>query len=456
MNPPLTTWPRTTIALLCATLHSDAGTLQLTHSPAGHQIHNRQCFSPDGRFIYYDSRNDETRLGDSRAIGRVEIATGRTEILHCSADTAIGAVTCHPHDLSLAFILGVPGLPYAAHQRGGATLSPAGDVLRLDARDVHPPFSRGASRGGSHAFHWSPDGTVLSFTYNDALGPQLPAPRDLRTIGILIPGQPVTIENPQPPNDFHGTATTALVVTVTSDPRLGSDEILRAFDEDWLDGRTLAFQGIVIRENGDLLTEVFLAELPADLVAAVPRAAAAGEAMLPTLSGVRIRRLTHTEDRRHPGIQGPRHWLRASPDGKAIAFLAKNNAGTVQIHSVARAGGEPTLISRLANPVQDVFDWSPCGKFLACIANGSVQLIDASTGRAHPLTVPLDEDQRPRYAATFSSDGKWIATNIPTPHPEGGTFLQIHLVKVEHPPTPEAGKQDIELPESLPRKKQTE
>jgi hypothetical protein len=436
VNPPLRTWPRIAIALLCATLHPDARTLQLTQARAGHQIHNRQCFSPDGRFIYYDSRNDETRLGDSRAIGRVEITTGRTEILHRTADTAIGAVTCHPREPRLAFILGVPGLPYAPHQRGGATLSPAGDVLRLDARDVHPPFTRGASRGGSHAFHWSPDGSLLSFTYNDALAPRLPAPRDLRTIGILIPGQPVTVENPLIPHDFDGSTTTAMVVPVTPGPRPGSDEILRAFDEDWLDARTLAFQGIVLRENGDLLTEVFLAELPADLFAAVPGAANAGDTMPPVMSGVRIRRLTLSGGLTHPGVQGPRHWVRASPDGKTIAFLAKDDAGIVQIHGVPRAGGKATPLSHLEDSVQDVFDWSPCGKFLACIAGGRVQLVDAANGRARPLTPPRADDQRPRYATVFSPDGKWIATNIPTPHPDGGTFLQVHLMAVQDPAAP--------------------
>ena len=430
MNPPPPIWPRIAIGLLCATLHADAATLQLTQARAGHQIHNRQCFSPDGRFIHYDSRNDETRLGDSRVIGRVEIATGRTEILHRTTDTAIGAVTCHPREPRLAFILGLPGLPYAAHQRGGATLSPSGDVLRLDARDVHPPFTCGASRGGSHAFHWSPDGSVISFTYNDALAPRLPAPRDLRTIGILISGRPVTVDHPLPPHDFDGTATTAMVVPVTSDPRPGSDDILRAFDEDWLDGRTLAFQGMVLRENGDPLTEVFLAELPADLVAAVPGAANAGDPMPPVLSGVRIRRLTRSGELAHPGVQGPRHWVRASPDGETIAFLAKDDAGIVQIHKVPRAGGKATPLSRLGHSVQDVFDWSPCGNFLACIAGGRVQLVDVANGHARQLTPPRGDDRRPRYATVFSPDGKWIATNQPTPHPDGGIFLQIHLLEV--------------------------
>jgi len=421
------------MCLALAPTHTRAGdaleAVQLTHARAGHQIHNRQCFSPDGRFIYHDSRNDETRLAESRAIGRVEIATGRAEILHRTEDRAIGAVTCHPLDARPAFILGIRGLPYAPHQRGAATLADDGRTVRLDARDVHPPFTAGASRGGTHAFHWSPDGSMLSFTYNDALLPQLPAPRDLRTIGLLIPGRSVTVENPVPPHDYHGTATTVMVVPVTPDPQPGSDDILRAFDEDWLDERTLVFQGIVLGENGDPLTELFLAELPDPAAMTLPDAAVVG-AMPPVLPGVRIHRLTRTGARLHPGIQGPRHWVRVSPDRHTIAFLAKDDAGIVQIHSVGREGGDPQVLSRLGDAVQDVFDWSPCGKLLACIAGGRLQLIDAATGLARPLTPPAGDDHRPRYAATFSPDGKWIATNKPTPHPDGGTFLQIHLVPV--------------------------
>ena len=429
LRPPLAAFLAGVMA--CTIAKGAQAPIQLTHARSGHQIHNRQCFSPDGRFIYYDDRNKETLLGDSRAIGRVEIATGRAEILHRTADSAIGAVTCHPRETRLAFILGIPGLEYAPHQRGAATLAADGSTLRLDARDVHPPFTWGASRGGSHAFHWSPDGTMLSFTYNDALVPRLPPPQDLRTIGILIPGRRVNVENPEPPGDFNGSAAMATVVPLTPEPRPGSDEILRAFDEDWLDERTLVFQGIVLRENGDPLTELFLAKLPAGLTAKLPPAAENAQlarSMPPPLPGVTIHRLTHTENRSHPGIQGPRHWVRVSPDRTSIAFLARDAAGIVQIHSIPPTGGEPHQVSRLTDPVQDVFDWSPCGKFLACIAGGSIQLIEASSGVARQLTPPQGDELRPRYAATFSPDGQWIATNQPKPHPGGGTFLQILLV----------------------------
>ena len=171
----------------------------LTTSPHGHQIHHRQVFSPDGRYIYYDSRNDETQLAASSFIGRVEIATGREEILYRVPDASsygpgVGAVTCNPVTGRLAFIHGLDKAsaaePYAAHRRSGASLTNGGELIRLDARDVTPPFTPGALSGGTHAHHWSPDGSRLSFTYNDALIPIRPAPADLRTVGIMIAGPP--------------------------------------------------------------------------------------------------------------------------------------------------------------------------------------------------------------------------------------------------------------------------
>ncbi len=401
---------------------------QLTTSRSGHQIHNRQCFSPCDRFIYYDSRNDETKLGESRAIGRVGIETGREEILHRTETKGIGAVACHPREERLAFILGLPGHPYAAHLRGGATLEEDGSVLRLDARDVTPPFTSGSLRGGTHAFHWSPGGRMLSFTYNDALIPQHPAPNDLRTVGVMRTGHPVEIDNASPPGDFDGSSLAALVVPVTRSPRPGSDDILRAFDEDWLDDRTLAFQGTVLAASGEKITELFLAELPEDIPSSLPAACAPPGSLPAPLQGVSIRRLTHTGNLPHPGIQGPRHWVRASPDGTRIAFLARDSSGVAQIHTAPRSGGRPALLTRFDRGVDGTFDWSPDGRFLACSSGGRIHLIDASSGEAAPLTEPFPPGREPRYSIAFSRKGSHIAFNRLTPHPEGGEFLQIHLV----------------------------
>lgn len=415
---------------LLATPPLMAGSLQLTHAPAGHQIHNRQCFSPDGAFLYFDSRSDETRLADSRAIGRVALADGRTEILYRATGSCVGAVTCRRNDGMLAFIHGLPGMPYAPHARSAATLSAQGGMLRLDARDVSEPFTRGSSRGGTHAFHWSPSGALLSCTYNDAIVPVGEPPRDLRTLAVLVPGRPVTVEDAASPREFSGTATMALVVPVLPSPRPGSDELLRAFDEDWLDDRTMVFQGMVLAASGKPLTEIFSATLPGDMSTGALPPRASGSGLPDLLDGVRIRRLTRTEFRRHPGVQGPRHWVRSAPDGRHAAFLAKDGDGVVQIFQVPREGGEIRALSRLREPVQDVFDWSPCGRWLACVAGGRIHLIEAATGISRPLTEPAIPEERPRYAVVFSPDGRRIATNRPTLHADGRRHLQIHLVDV--------------------------
>ena len=62
--------------------------------------------------------------------------------------------------------------------------------------------------------------------------------------------------------------------------------------------------------------------------------------------GVVQRRLTFTADRPFPGIQGPRHWLRSSPDGRRIAFLMKDEDGLVQLWTVSPNGGAPAQVTR--------------------------------------------------------------------------------------------------------------
>lgn len=423
---------------MLVTTTAEAQERVLTASPHGHLIHNRQIFSPDGRFIYYDSRNDETLLATSTFIGRVEITSGNEEILYqipspSAHGPGVGAVTCNPISGQVAFIHGLANAsaaePYAPHRRSGFSLSPDGSLVHLDARDITPPLTAGALSGGTHAFHWSPDGRRLSFTYNDALIPIRSAPTDLRTVGIMIPGQRVVVNDPLPAVDFSGDAFSTLVVPVTDTPTPGSDEILRAFDEGWLSPSQLAFQGIVRGADGKDVTELFLATLPALPGAVIPRQ---GLPPAPP-EGVAIRRLTHTGNRKYPGIQGPRHWVRPSPDRSLIAFLAKDEQGLVQIFAVHPSGGPPEQLSRLAQSVETPFDWSPDSKLLACASGGRIQVIDASSGRGQALTPPSPASQAPLHGVCFSPDGRHLAYNRRLKNPDGGAFLQICLLPI--PPT---------------------
>lgn len=63
-------------------------------------------------------------------------------------------------------------------------------------------------------------------------------------------------------------------------------------------------------------------------------------------AGVRQRRLTFTAERRFPGLAtSPRHWLRTSPDGSAIACLMKDDEGVVQLWLVSPNSGEPRQLT---------------------------------------------------------------------------------------------------------------
>jgi hypothetical protein len=280
-------------------------------------------------------------------------------------------------------------------------------------------------RGGTHAFHWAPAGRRISFTYNDATVPVRPAPDDLRTIGVMEPGRPVAVGDPGA-GEFGGTAYASVVVPVREDPEPGSDQLRRAFDEGWLGNDRLVFQGIVRTRDGYDLTEIFAATLPARLEA--PEFPEAGVPLPPR--DMVIRRLTHTGERRFPGVQGPRHWVRAAPDGSCAAFLAKDDDGVVQIFKVSADGGEIRRISRLEVSVESPFDWSPDARWLACAAGGRVWLIEADTGAARALTDKAPPDTAARYSVCFSPTGKLLAYNRPQPAADGSLWLQIMVCEV--------------------------
>src|SRR5690606_24246182 len=136
--------------------------------------------------------------------------------------------------------------------------------------------------------------------------------------------------------------------------------------------------------------EVFVVDLPADLTRPGPDGPLAGTVTRRPAppADVAQRRLTFTADRVHRGIQGPRHWLRSSPDGEHIAFLLRDEAGVAQLHLVSPCGGAPRPLTRIdrAPGVASAFSWSPDGSALAAVVNGRVSIIDALDGTVRPLT----------------------------------------------------------------------
>ncbi len=409
---------------------------QLTTAAHGHVLTHAAVWSPDSRWIVYDTRSTpDGAVFDGTRIERVEVDTGRVHVLYESRHGACcGVATASPVDDRVVFILG-PEPPsidwqYGPAHRQGVVVRAAepGRIARLDARDLVSPFTPGALRGGSHVHLFNAAGTLVSFTYEDAVldtpaAGSGPRQQNRRCVGVCLCDRGVSVPATHPRN-HDGTAFTVLVTKLADDPVPGSDEIGKAFEEAWIgtqgylrpDGsrqrHALAFQGMVVSASGTTHSEVFVVDLPEDPGALVRPA---GEPLAGTVAtrpappaGVVQRRLTFTADRRHPGLQGPRHWLRSSPDGSRIACLMRDDAGVVQIHTVSPNGGEPVQLTRDPFAIGSGFTWSPDGSRIAYVADGSVMVADVATGRSTRLTERGAAPPRPE-ACVFSPDGRRIA-----------------------------------------------
>jgi hypothetical protein len=416
---------------------------QITRGPGGRILTNIGVWSPDSEWIVYDTRSDPAGgVFDGTRIVMVNIRRGEVRTLYESqAGAHCGVVTFHPRAWKVVFILGpedpTPDWQYCAWHRQGVVVETTkpGVAANLDARDLTPPFTPGALRGGSHVHVWDPAGEWVSFTYEDHVLAQLKEPaggrdRNQRNIGVSVPGRPVRVKNDHPRN-HHGEYFTVLVTRIVAHPRPGSDEIQRACEEGWVgtngylrpDGsrqrRALAFQGEVRSTTHDALAEVFIVDLPEEVTQAGESPLEGTERQRPAPpKGATQRRLTFTAERQFPGLQGPRHWLRSSPDGSRIAFVMKDDAGAAQLWTVSPNGGAPQQLTHNPWPIASAFSWTPDGRFLAHVLDNSVCLTEAATGRTTRLTQRSDDATAPRpEACVISPDGGKIAyvRRVPSP-----------------------------------------
>lgn len=417
---------------------------QLTRGPGGRILTDTGIWSPDSQWIVYDTRPDEAGSDFAgETIEMVNVLTDEIKTLYRSRNGAhCGVVTFHPHEWKVVFILG-PEHPttdwqYSFWHRQGVVVdvNRPGLKANLDARDITPPFTPGALRGGSHVHVWDAAGQWVSFTYEDHVLAQFKSATptndiNQRTLGVSVPGIPVRVSHAHPRN-HDGDYFTVLAARTVANPRPGSDEIRRAFEEGWVgtngyvqpDGsrqkHALAFQGQVLSGKGEPLSEVFIVDLPDDVTKPGDGPLCGTETRAPyPPRGTVQRRLTFTADRRFPGLQGPRHWLRSSPDGSQIAFLMKDDAGVVQLWTVSPNGGSPRQVTTNRWSVASTFTWSPDGRQIAHVMDKSVCVTAVASGQTKRLTPRTDDASGPRpEACVFSSDGRRIAFMRRLPSPE--------------------------------------
>ena len=192
-------------------------------------------------------------------------------------------------------------------------------AITLDALDITAPTRPARCAAAAMCTFFSPDGSRLSFTYNDHVMHERDPARDLRNVGVAVPLHGV---NPpkQHPREYDGSHYCVLVSETVPQPQPGSDQINRAYEEGWIgregyrkaDGSrqrwALAFIGDTLSASGEKLPEVFIVDLPendADYAGAGALPLQGTESELPAPpQGVRQRRVTFTGDRRYPGVAG--------------------------------------------------------------------------------------------------------------------------------------------------------
>ncbi|MCS2157687.1 DUF3748 domain-containing protein [Scandinavium sp. H11S7] len=387
---------------------------QITFTSRHHQLTNTQTWTPDSQCLVFDVRPSGASF-TGKTIERVNIHSGETDVIYTAPDGAhVGVVTVHPQEERYVFIHG-PENPDDSwqydfhHRRGVVTFQ--GKTHNLDAMDITPPFTPGALRGGSHVHVYSPNGELVSFTYNDHVMHERDPALDLRNIGVAAPYGPVTPQGHHP-REYAGSHWSVLMSQTTPTPQPGSDEINRACEEGWVGNTQLAFIGDTLSLNGEKVPELFIVTLPTDEAGwkqAGDAPLCGTEKSLPVPpAGVVQRRLTFTHDRAYPGLVNvPRHWVRCNPQGNSIAFLMRDDAGVVQLWLIAPEGSGMRQLTQCSG-IQSAFNWHPSGQGLGFVLEGRIAMCDAQSGDIRFLTV--DHENPPSGdAVVFSPNGRVVA-----------------------------------------------
>ncbi|OHB78974.1 MAG: hypothetical protein A2W31_13945 [Planctomycetes bacterium RBG_16_64_10] len=417
-----------------------------------HVLDNNDNFSPDDRFLVFDTRPAGDAIAASSMIGKVELATGKITPLYEPAGPGrfgpgVGAATfAHQRD-EVLFIHG-PFRPtgaenqYALFRRIGvmAAGDGSGKIRFADARNTRPPFTVGALRGGTHRHELSGDGQWIGFTYNDAVvrayGLKTGRDLDLRTIGVTQLEHRVDVPRSEQFPD-HGEGFSVLVVTVSAEPAPGSDEISRAADDSWVgrdgyvrpDGRrqrARAFIGTTRDRAGHKLDELFVVDIPPDITRPGPAGPLEGtEQTLPMPpAGTVQRRLTDSSGRKFPGCAGI---VRCAHDGQSIAFRMHDDAGQWQMFLASPDGGPIRQATAIEGGVDTGARWHPSGHAIACVAGTRIIATVVKPGALFGRCYTLSDRGPAPFGLVWSHDGKTIAYNR-TVETDGQLVTQIFVI----------------------------
>jgi len=408
---------------------------QITHTPKNHNLDNNDNYSPDQRFLCYDTREFVGYgIDNSQSVEKVEIATGKETILVKAKDPiigkeaapGIGAATYSPISDKVILIHGplVVEVPvrgfYGKPNRRGAEVpgDGSGKITWVDFRDVDKTRNTipGAQRGGTHRHEYSFDGKRIGFTYDDFLCSEYD-----RNIGYMI-------EHPKAPKGASHYFAVLLKTAPMGKSKPG--EIEKAYSDSWIgkEGFMRAFIGKVRNPDGETYEEsLFVVDIPESVD--ITTADSGGPSRYPSPpKGLTIRRLTQTHAE---GI------VRGTIQGDRIAYYAKAADGTKQIFIIASDGSDQSDKSN-RRPIQATsFEhgagacvrWHPTGNSIACFSNDGIAVTCVKPGPKFGKSVFLTAqgDNAERGALVWSPDGKHFAYNRPVPtKDESGKIVKTY------------------------------
>lgn len=417
---------------------------QITFTPKNHMLDNNDNFSPDQRFLAYDTRETiGPGIDNCQSVEMVEIATGEETVLYAPEKTitgdkaapGVGAASFSPTKMRVAFIHGplVDDVDergyYGKPNRNGAEVPADGSqrLTWLDHRDVRTdgPTTPGAHRGGTHRHEYCLKGDRIGFTYDDFLLPQYQ-----RTIGYM-----------EPRDDAPGDASHwfALLLKPVLEENAQAGDIVKAYGDSWVgrDGAMRGFIGVVKEPDGSYQESLFVVDVPRSVDITTADAGSADRYPEPP-QGLTVRRLTHDYAQ---GI------IRGTADGDRIAYYGKDGLGRTQIFVIPSDGSDqsgdpaklPVMATLFEHGAGDGVRWHPSGDFIACISNNAVAVTCVKPGERFGKTVWLTDSKGPeRSQLVWSPDGSVLAYNKPVPTKDangnvvktydGKDFSQIFMI----------------------------
>jgi len=412
--------------------------VQLTFDPKNHELADEFAFSPDSRWLFYRTRSGKMNSPDSFSIEKIEIRTGKKEILYQASQLPeqlpeqFETVNYLPSSNEILFTSPVPLASGEIHYTGALIKA---DQLNsapafADARDQEPPFTSGALQASTLEHQpGGPNGRWVAFSYFDfnrfKWNPDEEMSLSGQTIGLTDLSQPVTVQNQNSKFCWSGAGFSRLLVKVVPNPGNKTNEIRRAYGARWIGNNEFsstngqqAYRLAFLGELASGQSEIFIVEIPEEWSTRDLKKSPDFSRQLS--SGTRQRRLTFTRS-------GCRGEICSNPAGNLICFRSRDILKIWQLFLISPFGNDLIQLTTELSDVQPSIAWHPRAERVFYISDNQIRVIHSQINApnfGHSRLFTEATVANPQKVAV-SPDGKYLAYNG-----EVNGYLQIFLIPI--------------------------